>query len=169
VIFAKLHGWLPRWRRLDVFDGLAHRFRRRRLQGIKRELVLKMRSDLEKARKEGTRLDEKTHYFDQINLDLIEDDIAQLVSDRLQVLADRYLIPLPPAVVIYEDTKLEEGQAWERSRVTNRYHLTPTVAAQLRADIRKEKREGSELAFRWLSSPTGLLGVLVGLAALFVR
>jgi hypothetical protein len=95
-------------------------------------------------------LDEKTYFEDQTILDVIEDDIAQLVSDRLRGLADRYLIPLPPAVVIYEDTEPEEGQAWERSRDTNRYRLTAAAAAQLRADIRKEQREGSELALRWL-------------------
>jgi hypothetical protein len=68
-----------------------------------------------------------------------------------------------------EDRVVEEIiHAWVQSRTANGYHLTTSAAAELRAAIRKEKREGSELFFKWLSGLTGLVGALIGLAALLI-
>jgi hypothetical protein len=39
----------------------------------------------------------------------------------------------------------------------------------LRSAIRAEKKESSELAFRWLTGITGLIGVLIGLLAIILH
>jgi len=39
---------------------------------------------------------------------------------------------------------------------------------ELRATIRKEQRERSELLFRWLAALTGIIGALIGLTSLVI-
>jgi len=78
-------------------------------------------------------------------------------------LADDNLIPTPRLDFAVPDA------AWEQSRATRHYHLSTAAAAELRAAIRKEQRERSELFFKWLSGLTGLVGAAIGLIALLVR
>ena len=77
------------------------------------------------------------------------------------VLAEHLLVPTP--------TFDAKGDAWEQSDVSQKYRLSKTASADLRAAIRKEQRERSELFFRWVSGLTGLVGAAIGLVALLLK
>jgi hypothetical protein len=93
---------------------------------------------------------------------------GSLVTNRLTALAEDFLIPVP-ANVTKRGEFPEDDAAWIESPITGRWQLSRGAAADLRAAIRKEERERSELAFRFLAGITGVLGTLIGLVALLTR
>jgi hypothetical protein len=103
-----------------------------------------------------------------MEIELADDDISLLVTNRLTALAEDFLIPVPANVTKRGDFP-EDDAAWIESPITGRWHLSRAAAADLRAAIRKEERERSELAFRYLAGMTGVIGTLIGLVALLVR
>lgn len=99
-------------------------------------------------------------YDEYAQMTVIDDEVAGLVTDRLVFLAQKNLIPLPPPD--------PAAGAWVESVVTGCRHLTAATAMELRATIRKEQRERSELLFRWLAALTGIIGALIGLTSLVI-
>ena len=71
---------------------------------------------------------------DEVNL--IDDDIAKLQTRYLFRQAEKYLIPKP-------EFNTESGD-WEESRIDGRFHLTPNAMLELKAAVRKEKKERRE-------------------------
>ncbi len=97
-------------------------------------------------------------YDEYSELTILNDEIAGAITDRLAFLAQENLIPLPPLDPAEE--------VWVRSPVTGRRQLSQAAATELRATIRKEQRERSELTFRWLAALTGIIGAIIGLVSL---
>jgi hypothetical protein len=84
-----------------MFDGLAYRYKRRRLQGIRRKLGRDFRINREKAKGDGASyeaLDDLSR-DEMMDIDLLEDDISQLVTERLRAQVNHHLIPIPPPLV----------------------------------------------------------------------
>ncbi len=148
-----------------MLDAVIYRYRLRRLRARKRSVIRADQRKYKEAEERGDAadvLDEIIHNR-EMEFTLINDEIAQLVTSRLLSLADDNLIPTPSL-----DFR-SPNSAWVQSRVTNHYHLSIEAAAELRAAIRKEQRERSELFFKWFSGLTGLIGALIGLIALLLR
>ena len=115
---------------------------------------------------------EDLSHEEMFEIDEIEDAISWLVTERLRSQAYHLLIPVPPSLVWSLESKqfvpAKDPPDWERSNITSRYHLTTSAAAELRAAIRKELRDKSDLFLRWLpvlSALTGVIGTLIGLVA----
>jgi len=91
---------------------------------------------------------------------LIDDEIYQLEADYVQRQAERLLLSIPKFSEISDH--------WEKSPFTKSWRLTRPAMLELRSAIRAEKKERSELARSWLTGITGLIGVLIGLAAIIL-
>ncbi len=150
-----------------MMNGLIFQYRLRRLRASKRSVTREYRRKYEEAKKigetEASDALEQTIHNREMELSLIDDEISQLVTSRLLSLAEDNLIPTPPLNFV------SPNAAWEQSILKRHYHLTTAAAADLRAAIRKEQRERSELFFKWLSGLTGLVGAAIGLIALLAR
>lgn len=92
-------------------------------------------------------------------LDEIDDEILFLEHQYLRSISTKHLIQVPPVI------EREKGGLWERSRYNGKYRLTNEGIRQLRSEIRKERKERTELLARWISILIGLLGAITGLVA----
>jgi hypothetical protein len=95
-----------------------------------------------------------------MEVDTIDDEIQQLVSQRVTQLAEDSLIPIP-------EIKQKDG-AWEQSQ-TGKWRLTREAINTLRSEVRKEQRERSEGWRTSLAAWTGVIGALIGLASIFLN
>jgi hypothetical protein len=144
-----------------MFGWVAYRFRLRRLIRARRQVNRWFADPAHRHRVQHGGADLELHQKHEA-FQRIEDEIAALQTDRLLVLADEYLIPRPLGA-------LEPNETWMQARTSDQYLLSPAAIAELRASIRKEQRERSELVFRWLTGLTGVVGALIGLAALLMK
>ena len=92
------------------------------------------------------------------NVEPLEEDIDYLISSYLSAKAQKLRLVMP-----------ESENNWQWSKHRRHYLLTPAAMQALRSAIRAEKKENSELAFRWLTAITGLIGVLIGLLAIILH
>jgi len=145
-----------------VLKGLWLDWKLRRLRTAKRKTrrLYAKKIQTAKASKDPERDVDSLRYDEYAEMTVIDDEVAGLVTDRLVFLAQENLIPLPP----FDPA----AGAWVESVVTGRRHLSAAAAMDLRATIRKEQRERSELAFRWLAALTGIIGALIGLTSLAI-
>jgi hypothetical protein len=90
----------------------------------------------------------------------IDDEIADLLSHYLFSLGEQYRIPLPPPDI--------DNINWQMSKYTGTYRLTNDAILKLRVALRTEQKDRSEIPLRWLTGLTGLIGVLIGLAAVIL-
>jgi hypothetical protein len=145
-----------------MFSSLQFHFNRLKLQRAKD----KINRAYEKEIFEAERLNKSQKEIEEIyqnehtDLEEINDDIADLLARYYCRQATKNYLPIP--------SPDEEGN-WAESRFTGRRHLTPTAIRSLRATLRQERKDDSELARMWLAGLTGLIGVLVGLAALLFK
>jgi hypothetical protein len=102
-----------------MFDWLHYRYQLTLLQRKKRQTQRYFAKTLNKARKEQKSVDdlqglgaEETH-----ELDFIDDDIHQLISNYVRSEAEKHFVPVPRF-------NLMDGK-WERSEVSARYSLNP--------------------------------------------
>jgi hypothetical protein len=94
-----------------------------------------------------------------------EDEIAQLETEYLTRRAEKYGLPTPPLFI----TGNLPSEGWYESKMFGGYLLTMAGRADLRSDIRAEKRERREGWLPYISALTGLLGVVVAILALLIR
>lgn len=90
-----------------------------------------------------------------MEIDLIDDEIAQLQSAYLLRQAEIYFVPKP-------EFKTKDG-AWERSNITGLWRLAEHPISELRDVIRREKKERREHLQSWTVLLTGFAGTLIGL------
>lgn len=93
----------------------------------------------------------------------------QLISEKIDFLKSRYLIskanklslPVPTAYA------KENEDYWERSQYDGKYYLSEKGYHSLQAAIRKEQKERLEVIIPIITAITGLIGVVIGLVAVF--
>lgn len=83
------------------------------------------------------------------------DEILRLHTEYLIRVSNRLIVPYPAA---------NEPGMWERDD-EGYVRLTEAGMSKLRADIRAEKRSRLERVIMWLPGVVGMLGALIGLAA----
>jgi hypothetical protein len=88
----------------------------------------------------------------------VDEAIYILMTDYLTDAAEKLMIEIPHP----------SPPEWAKSDIHSRVYLTPPAINKVRAAIRTERKERSELARSWLSSITGLIGVLIGLLAIIL-
>lgn len=95
----------------------------------------------------------------------LNDRIAQLQTDALLTEAERLSLPLG-----------DLSEDWEHTPISNRRVLSFEAQHRLRAAIRQEKKDRSELLRLWfagvapmVTALTGLAGTVIGLVALLTK
>ena len=124
------------------------------------------RADLEKlydplimqAEKEGKRKERENLIGEcMMETNFVKEEIGLIITRNLLKEAERLGVPSP-----YFEDSFDRGP-------TGRYYLNVKAQAQLRGDIRKERRERSEWITRYLlpaiGALTGLFGTIIGLVA----
>jgi hypothetical protein len=141
-----------------LVDWVRYHAKMRRLQKARRDIQGRYDIAWRDADKKNVSENERNGIYSEwdARITLIEDHIAQLTTRYLCAAADRYQIPTPSR---------NDDLMWTEARSTYRPHLTPAGIAELRGAIRKEQRESSEIAWRWLTGFTGLIGTFAGLIA----
>ncbi len=137
-----------------IFDALW------RAQRKRRQLDRLFRRLTSKAEKEKRRDDVESlvaeHGFER---DLVNDTINALESSRIQERAERLGIPVPKYST--------DNEAWEKGFQPNVVYLSLKTRAELRTQLRKERRERVEyctLVVKDLIVPlVGLIGAIIGL------
>lgn len=143
----------------QMFEQLEYRFKLWRLQRNRARISQLYKNEISSARQEKISSDEieKLRHEERFETELVDDAISELATRHLYQTAYRYLVPQPG---------LDEEEMWEESPVTGKRLLTSKGISELRAAIRKERRERSEHLWMWLAGLTGLVGALSGLMAL---
>jgi hypothetical protein len=151
-----------------MFDWLRYRYELARLERLKRKTTRSYDRALNDAA-DNHKMDEAEALLckEEHEIAPLNDLVAKLVSDRLIAQGKKYLIPVP-----MEDLNIRlgktESENWKVSLRTYQRYLTPSAIVALRSTIRAERKERTELAFRWLTALTGLIGVLIGLLAIIL-
>ena len=144
-----------------MLDWLRYRYQLFWLEKKKQEMISELTDAWEKAK--GETKDDPVEFFAIMDarrselVEPIEEDIDYLLSSYLSAEAQKLRLVVPGS---------ENGWHWSKRR--HHYLLTPAAMQALRSAIRIEKKEKSELAFKWLTGLTGLIGVLIGLLAIIL-
>lgn len=140
-------------------NTLILQFRLWRLQRQNDRLETMYAATIRKARKQPNHPYEEEELYGELSLerDLIDDEIATLLTRHLCSTANRLMLPIP---------KRDEDGMWLQSPLNpNRWLLSPKGVTELRSAIRKERRESREQMLIWVSVTTGLIGTLTGLVS----
>jgi hypothetical protein len=143
-----------------MLDWIRFRFQLYRLEREKSKAVAELLQSWQKLKTDHLPVDQEAELLDRrrsIKIEPIEEDVERLISSYLAGEAQKLRIAFPSA----------DG-CWYWSKHRHHYLLTRDAMQSLRSAIRTEKKEKSELAFRWLSGITGLLGALIGVLALIL-
>ena len=117
---------------------------------------------IEDARKKGgAEAANETYQAESVDLNIIDDEIANLITQRLIFKAKRMLLPIPPVT--------DKEGLWEWSHYINRWSLTTKGIAEIRSLIRQERKEKLELVSHWATMLIGIIGAITGLIAVIMR
>ena len=153
-----------------MLDGLRYRFKLWKLQRSNTGITKFYTKERKKALNQQNGLEELELIFHNAMSEhsLVNDEIAQLQSGYLLGQAEKYLIPKPE----FKQT----GGAWESSKITGLWRLTPHEMSSLRAKVRQERKERSEPVQKWLTNIkllisliTVLVGALIGVIVWILR
>lgn len=144
---------------VDALRTIRHR---RTISALQRRLEryeTEIDEKIDQARRAGER-DEADSLVSEFffEKDQFESQISRLETRFLVSEARRYLIPIPPT---------RTKGTWEQTKYDERWVLTYQAMQELRRNIRNERRERSDPVKTWLALVTGLVGALIGLAAIF--
>lgn len=150
-----------------MFHRLVHTWRLARLRQAKRRVAQAYDGDVAQAYRDKRASEELDSIRDSRNWELAncEDEIAKLETDYLTARAEKYGVPTPELFIAGN----RPSQGWCESKMYGGYVLTTEGRAELRSDIRAEKRERREGWLPYITALTGLLGVVVAIIALLVR
>jgi hypothetical protein len=100
------------------------------------------------------------------DLQINYDHIGILQTKYLTALAEKHLIPVPEG-----SSPLDErgNDKWTTAKHSAILYLNSDGIRELCLALRANRRERLELARSWLTSLTGLIGVLIGLLAIILR
>jgi hypothetical protein len=144
---------------IAMVETVKFHWRLTKLKRAKREDEKSYNKLIAETRKNNKPRDEIDSLMHDAQLEerVADDQIREMVSRRLLDIADEYLLPRP-------EFKMKDG-AWEESDVTSRWRLKPEAILELRAAIRKERKDRSEHMLMWAPALIGLLGAISGLVA----
>jgi hypothetical protein len=143
-----------------VFEYLRFRWRLSRLEKEERRLDKEYDAKI-KAAKERQATDEEIDNLDMESGHVsfhFEEEIQKLHSGYLLRQAYRLIIPTP---------QYGKNEMWDMNEAHDSY-LSKLGIAKLRADIRAERKARIELFLMWMPGVVGILGALIGLAAVLV-
>jgi len=144
-----------------MFNYMRFRWLLRQNEKARRRAHRRYEKRIAAARAEGVTQDK----IEDINSDAMRDDyelddeVFELHTSYLMGQARRLMITTP-------DRKNEE--MWTRALISGYPHLTKKGIAELRAAIRAERKAQRESFLLWVPGITGILALIVALAAILV-
>ncbi len=118
----------------------------------------KERREIQAAKVSRDKIEECDRDF-QWELRCIDDEIYSLITERLTRQAHRRLLPVA--------FRTERPENWEEGQF-GKWYMTVKALSELRSAIRQENKERFDQWLRWLPGLTGILGTMIGLAALLI-
>lgn len=100
---------------------------------------------------------------ERLPLELCDEEIYILMTQRLTAIADKLLIQLPPKPVPEEGDVITEDETWIRSNCYGQWYLTNKGIVDVRKLIRQEKKERREAVAFWFALIFGLIGAIISL------
>ncbi len=152
-----------------MFDEIQYRWTVRGIRKRKAHSMILHRRKMKEARAKGATPFDMSEHRDAERQDLREyqDWIAVIQTRHLISQADKLQLPTP--------NRTEEPEKWVETWDFD-YYLTVSAAAQLRAEIRNERKARQEiwhsrvmLAVSLIAAATGLLGAAIGLLAYLAK
>lgn len=133
----------------SIRKALRHRDRRRR--DFERDIkIAREKKDFDQV--------ESLRNYQHMELRFADEEIDIDNSDYLIALAHRYLVPLP-----------QGEESWEKSEAFGRGYLSRKGAAQVRADIRAEKKAMWDYWQARVTLSLALIGSIFGILAYFKK
>lgn len=151
-----------------MLDWLRYRYQLSRLHKEKRDLS---RSHT-KASDQATAQQKSKHELERLALSFADDlqmhydRIGILQTSYLTSLAEKRLIPVPAGSLPLDE---RGNDKWRTAKDSATLYLNDDGLRELCVALRADRRERLELARSWLTSLTGLIGVLIGLLAIILR
>lgn len=115
----------------------------------------------EAQKKGGYEAATQVYQSESVDLNIIDDEIANLITQYLIFKAKKMLLPTPPVT--------DKEGLWEWSNYINRWSLTTKGIAEIRRLIRQERKEKLELVSHWATILIGIIGAITGLIAVVMR
>ena len=118
---------------------------------------------LKEARKQGKNKDDimgldEEAYFEY---SMAQEEIDMLITDRLTSKARKLILPLPA---------FENEEMWKKCHdLSSRFVLTSKGIAELRKNIRSERKDRRDVYIPWIAIAIGLIGALTGLLAVILK
>ncbi len=137
-----------------------------KLNSQKKKTKEKYLKEIEETRKTGNQDKiEKVKYNASSELGLLDDEISELITDRLISRAQRVYVPIPKKPIPEEGEMHPENEHWEQNELGN-WHLKTKGISEVRNLIRQEEKERREKIAFWISILFGLIGAFTGLIAI---
>jgi hypothetical protein len=148
-----------------MFDWLRYRYRLSQLQRERREIRVRYEDEVRIAKQQNKSEEDISQLWVSTDKNLEEQQVQIFLieTNYLVSKSERLLIALPRI-----DEDQIDNEKWRWSPRLGQYYLTPEGMTEVRAAIRADKKERSEVARSWLPGLTGLIGVLIGLLAIIL-
>ena len=153
-----------------LFTSIAHRVLPRetylnwqlvRTNGLYRKLVVEARRKYRTGSYEVEALQSEWIFEAR----LLEEQLEAIATNKLRRQAYRLKVPFPSPPYGSDEFETED---WERGHYLREWYLKPSGYVRVRAVIRSEQKERREALLAWISSMTGLIGMITGLIAVLL-
>jgi hypothetical protein len=142
-----------------MFEGLKHYLDMRKALRHRERRRCEFERDINIARQKKDHDEmESLRNYQHMELQFADEEIDLDNSDHLIARAHRYLVPLP-----------QGEEFWDRSEAYGRGYLTRKGAAQVRADIRAEKKAMWDYWQARVTLALALIGSIFGVLAFFKK
>jgi hypothetical protein len=149
-------------------DWLRYRYQLSRLHKERRDLSRSHKEAYDQAAKQQ----KPKHELYQLALECAED--IQINYDRVGILqtgyltslAEKRLIPMPEGSLPLDQ---RGNDKWRNAKNSAILYLNNDGIRELRVALRADRRERLDLVRSWLTSLTGLIGVIIGLLAIILK
>lgn len=151
-----------------MLDWLRYRYQLSRLHKERRDLSRSHKVAYDQA----TKQQKSKHDLNQLvlgfadDLQINYDHVGILQTGYLTSLAERRLIPVPEGSMPLDQ---RGNDKWRNAKNSAIFYLNDDGIRELRIALRADLRERLDLDRSWLTSLTGLIGVIIGLLAIILK
>lgn len=147
-------------------NWVSYKIALHKLNSRRKKTKEKYSKEIEETRKTGNRDKiEEVKYYASSELGMLDDEISELITDRLISRAQKLYVPIPKKPIPEAGEVRPENEHWEQNELGN-WHLKTKGIAEIRNLIRQEEKESREKIAFWISIIFGLIGAFTGLIAI---
>lgn len=144
-----------------MFESLKHKRVLKRFDSWEKKIETKYDEEIKRAQSEKKEREEIESIKHSKFFEILKNDQerSEFLTGYLIKKANRYVIPIP---------KHDDEQMWDEGQMGYRF-LTYEGINNLRSEIRREEKERRDAFLSWIPPITGLIGTMIGLAAILVQ